>query len=134
VRSSSLKRALLRKDPTFSEADWGFRGFGELIRHLATNSIVELSDTGAQGDPLVDFPSDETHNSEFRLLADVIGNAKPQPLSGLKDQIRKRQSDFNERRLGYSGFLRFVQAASARGVVNLQWNDEVGDYMVSVAD
>jgi uncharacterized protein (TIGR00288 family) len=134
VRSSSLKRALLRKDPTFSETDYGFRGFGELIRHLAANSIVALEEEGAQGDPLIDFPSDAEHSAEFKLLADVIGGAKPQPLSGLKDQMRKRQSGFNERRLGYSGFLRFVQAASARGVVDLKWDDAVGDYLVSVAD
>jgi uncharacterized protein (TIGR00288 family) len=134
VRSSSLKRALLRKDPTFSETDWGFRGFGELIRHLASNSIVVLNEEGAKGDPLVDFPGDDAHRKEFRLLVDAIGTGNAQPLSGLKDQIRKRQTDFNERRLGYSGFLRFVQAASARGVVDLKWNDEAGDYMVSVAD
>jgi len=134
VRSSSLKRALLRKDPTFSEADYGFRGFGELIRHLASNSIVALREEGAQGDPQIDFPDENAHSAEFRLLADVIGSRKPQPLSGLKDQMRKRQSGFNERRLGYSGFLRFVQAASARGVVKLKWDDEAGDYLVSVAD
>ena len=29
VRASSIKRALLRKDPTFSEDDYGFRAFGE---------------------------------------------------------------------------------------------------------
>jgi len=134
VRSSSLKRALLRKDPTFSETDWGFRGFGELIRHLASNSIVALNEEGAKGDPIVDFPGDDAHKTEFRLLVDAIGTGNAQPLSGLKDQMRKRQTGFNERHLGYSGFLRFVQAANARGVVDLKWNDEAGDYMVSVAD
>ena len=34
VLASTLKRALLRKDPTFSEAEYGFRAFGELLRHL----------------------------------------------------------------------------------------------------
>ena len=134
VRSSSLKRALLRKDPTFSEADYGFRGFGELIRHLAANSIVELSDESSQGDPLIDFPDDETASKEFDLLVDVVVKNGPQPLSGLKDQLRKRQKDFSERRLGYSGFLRFVQAASARGVVKLDWDGEAGDYVVSAVD
>ncbi len=134
VRSSSLKRAMLRKDPTFSEADHGFRGFGELLRHLASNSIVELSEDGSRGDPVVEFPKADAHSKEFDLLAAVVKKGGPQPLSGLKDQLRKRQSDFNERRLGYSGFLRFVQAASARGVVNLKWDDESGDYLVSVAD
>ena len=32
--ASALKRTILRKDPTFSEADYGFRGFGELLRNL----------------------------------------------------------------------------------------------------
>lgn len=134
VRSSSLKRALLRKDPTFSEADHGFRGFGELLRYLASNSIVELNEDESRGDPVVDFPKADAHTKEFDLLAKVVSKGGSQPLSGLKDQMRKNQSDFNERRLGYSGFLRFVQAASARGVVNLKWDDESGDYVVSLAD
>ncbi|MEA2000614.1 MAG: NYN domain-containing protein [Actinomycetota bacterium] len=134
VRSSTLKRALLRKDPTFSEADHGFRAFGELLRHLAGNSIVELSEDGSRGDPVVDFPKTDDDSKDFDLLVDIVGKGGPQPLSGMKDQLRKRQADFNERRLGYSGFLRFVQAASARGVVNLKWDDESGDYQVSVPE
>lgn len=134
VRSSTLKRALLRKDPTFNEADHGFRAFGELLRHLAGNSIIELSDEGSRGDPVVGFPGGDSDTKEFQLLVDVVGSSAPQPLSGLKDQIRKRKSDFNERRLGYSGFLRYVQAASARGVVELKWDDESGDYAVSVPE
>jgi uncharacterized protein (TIGR00288 family) len=134
VRSSSLKRALLRKDPTFSEADHGFRGFGELLRHLASNSIVELDEDESRGDPMVDFPKADADTKEFDLLAKVVKSGGSQPLSGLKDHLRKEQSDFNERRLGYSGFLRFVQAASARGVVSLKWDDESGDYVVTIAD
>ncbi len=134
VRSSTLKRALLRKDPTFSEADHGFRAFGELLRHLAGNSIIELSDDGSRGDPVVDFPKTDGDDKDFSALVKVIDKGGNQALSGLKDQIRKQQSDFNERRLGYSGFLRFVQAASARGVVGLNWDDESGDYLVSLPD
>lgn len=134
VRSSSLKRALLRKDPTFSEADHGFRGFGELLRHLASNSIVDLNEDESRGDPMVDFPKSGADTKEFDLLAKVLSSGGSQPLSGLKDQLRKKQSDFNERRLGYSGFLRFVQAAAARGVVTLNWDDESGDYVVAMAD
>jgi len=33
VLASTVKRALLRKDPTFSEAEYGFRAFGELLHH-----------------------------------------------------------------------------------------------------
>ena len=134
VRSSTLKRALLRKDPTFSETDHGFRAFGELLRHLAGNSIVELAEEGSRGDPVVDFPKGDSDTKDFTLLAEVVAKNGEQAMSGLKDQIRKRQPDFNERRLGYSGFLRFVQAANARGVVNLEWDDASGDYLVSAAD
>ena len=42
VLASSLKRTILRKDPTFNEANFGFRGFGELIRHVADTGVVEL--------------------------------------------------------------------------------------------
>lgn len=134
VRSSTLKRALLRKDPTFSEADHGFRAFGELLRHLAGNSIIELNDDGSRGDPVVDFPKTGGEQKDFAVLVKVLKKNGEQALSGLKDQIRKQQSDFNERRLGYSGFLRYVQAASARGVVGLKWDDDSGDYTVSLPD
>jgi uncharacterized protein (TIGR00288 family) len=42
VTASRLKRTLLRKDPTFSESDYGFRAFGELLRHLAGRNVIEL--------------------------------------------------------------------------------------------
>ena len=82
----------------------------------------------------VDFPKADGDIKDFALLVEVVRKNGPQALSGLKDQLRKRQGDFNERRLGYSGFLRYVQAAAARGMVNLQWDDSSGDYLVSVAD
>ena len=47
VRSSMLKRAVLRKDPTFSEGDYGFRAFGELLRHFADSNVLQLSPGGA---------------------------------------------------------------------------------------
>ena len=34
VVASALKRTILRKDPTFSETNYGFRGFVELLRNL----------------------------------------------------------------------------------------------------
>ncbi|MDG2906656.1 MAG: NYN domain-containing protein, partial [Acidimicrobiales bacterium] len=42
VRASTLKRAITRIDPTFNESDHGFRGFTELLRHLAERKVVEL--------------------------------------------------------------------------------------------
>ena len=39
VLASMLKRTMLRKDPTFNEANYGFRGFGELMQHLAEAAV-----------------------------------------------------------------------------------------------
>jgi uncharacterized protein (TIGR00288 family) len=137
VRSSSLKRAVLRKDPTFSEADYGFRAFGELLRHLEERDILELRDAGSRGDPVVEFASARPEEvAAFSLLRDVVAelekDAGPPALSGLKNQLRKRDDSFSEKRFGYSGFLQFVRAAAARGVVELDWSSDAADYQLSL--
>ncbi|HEX2027174.1 MAG TPA: NYN domain-containing protein [Nitriliruptorales bacterium] len=134
VYASSLKRALLRKDPTFSEADHGFRAFSELLRHLESEGQVALSEGPAQGDPEVDFPSESGGEEQaFELLVDVVAglegrNGGKPPLSGLKDQLRKHEGGFSEKDFGYSGFLQFVKAASARGLIELEFDDDEGEY------
>lgn len=134
--SSMIKRVILRKDPAFSEGDYGFRSWSELLRHLETMGVVELKDEGAQGDPVVDFPSDGGGEAKaFELLKDVVSeleqrNGSP-PLSGLKDHLRKRNPGFSEKDYGYSGFLQFAKAADAKGVVDLEWDDEAEDYYLT---
>lgn len=136
VLSSMIKRAILRKDPTFSEGDYGFRAWGELMRHLETMGVIELSEGTAEGDPTVDFPSGGgSEDQAFELLKDVVvdleqRNGSP-PLSGLKDQLRKRDPDFSEKDYGYGGFLQFVKAANARGVVDLRWDEGTEDYYLT---
>ena len=66
VTASTLKRTLLRKDPTFSESDYGFRTFGELLRHLAEHNVVELAEGPAKGDPEVPCPSTATGRRRSR--------------------------------------------------------------------
>jgi uncharacterized protein (TIGR00288 family) len=137
VRASSLKRALLRKDPTFTETDYGFRAFGELMRHLADLGIVELDNQDSQGDPMVRFPtSGRGEEAGFGLLHEVVASlgkeGKPVALSGLKNEIRKRDSGFSEKKHGYSGFLQFVKAAAAGGYVDLIWDDSTDDYVLLV--
>src|SRR5699024_11406412 len=61
VTASVLKRALLRKDPTFSESDHGFRSFGEVLRHLAERNVVELSEGRS-----------EEHTSELQSRFDLV--------------------------------------------------------------
>ena len=58
----------------------------------------------------------------------------PPALSGLKNQLRKRERGFSEKRFGYSGFLQFVRAAQNRGLVDFEWSDDAGDYLVTAED
>lgn len=138
VMASSLKRALLRKDSTFSEADYGYRAFGELLRHLEDQGTVELSEGPGRGDPLVNFPSESRGEEEaFALLQQVVtdlgGKNGSVVLSGLKNQLRKRLPDFSEKKYGYGGFLQFCKAAATRGIIDLSWDEDVGDYTVTVS-
>ena len=134
VRSSQLKRTLLRKDPTFSEADYGFRAFGELLSHLEAKNVVELTRENSGGDPVVRFSTSGNEETvAFALLQEVVGSlggGGPVPLSGLKNELRKRQRGFSEKRFGYSGFLQFVKAADARGFVALEWSKDADDYLL----
>ena len=134
--SSMIKRVLLRKDPTFSESDYGFRTWGEMMRHLETMGVVELHAGSAEGDPVVDFPADGGGEEQaFNLLRDVVTELEQRtgapPLSGLKNELRKRNPGFSEKDFGYGGFLQFVKAGSAKGVVDLEWDDEAEDYYLS---
>ena len=136
VLASSLKRAVLRKDSTFSEADYGFRGFGELLRHLETEGLIELSEGPGRGDPVIQFAAAGGGEEQaFALLADVVSDLEekdsPVVLSGLKNQLRKRQSDFTEKKFGFGGFLQFCKAAATRGLIELRWDEAVEDYTVT---
>lgn len=136
VLSSMVKRAILRKDPTFAEGDYGFRTWGELMRHLETMGVVELRSGSAEGDPAVDFPADGGGEGRaFELLRDVVTELEQRsgspPLSGLKNELRRRQPGFSEKDFGYGGFLQFVKAARAKGVVDMEWDESAEDYYLS---
>jgi uncharacterized protein (TIGR00288 family) len=135
VLASTLKRALLRKDPTFSETTYGFRAFSELLRHLEERGLVALSPGPGQGDPEVNLP-DEVGDEQaaFALLRSVVerltAKSGPPNLSGLKTQLRKVQPDFSEKKFGFGGFLQFCKAARARGLIEMDWDDAADDYVL----
>jgi uncharacterized protein (TIGR00288 family) len=135
VTASTLKRTLLRKDPTFSESDYGFRTFGELLRHLAEQNVIELADGPAKGDPEVSLPEHGDREEAFALLRSVVhdltGGAGALPLSGLKNQVRRARPEFSEKKLGYRSFLQFCRAAATRGAVQLEWSPDADDYLVA---
>jgi hypothetical protein len=61
-----------------------------------------------------------------------LSNANgPVVLSGLKNQLRKRQPDFSEKKFGYGGFLQFCKAAANQGLIDLTWDEAAGDYTVT---
>ena len=136
ILGSQLKRTLLRKDPTFSEANYGFRAFGELLRYLDEQGVIELSEGPAKGDPEIDFPIESAGaDAAFDLVKKIIseiGTDRTVMLSGLKDQMRKRDPQFSEKQFGYSSFLQFMKAAETKGVVQLEWNEELGGYVLGV--
>jgi uncharacterized protein (TIGR00288 family) len=140
VLSSNLKRALLRKDPTFAEQDYGFRGFREMLRHLEAHKVLVLTEGSAPGDPQVDFATRSKDVDEaFALLRATVAELMVElggdpPLSGLKDQVRKRQEDFSEKDFGYSGFLQFCKAAVARGVLQMDWEQDDEEYYLYVPE
>jgi uncharacterized LabA/DUF88 family protein len=130
VLSSNLKRALLRKDPTFAEQDYGFRGFREMLRYLVEQKVLVLNEGSAPGDPQVDFATRSNDvDAAFEVLRETVAHLMVElggdpPLSGLKDQVRKRLAGFSEKDFGYSGFLQFCKAAVARGVVQMDWEQD----------
>jgi uncharacterized protein (TIGR00288 family) len=138
VLASQLKRALLRKDPTFNETTYGFRGFAELLRHLEADGVVELGAGSAAGDPEVRLRAEPGEEQEaFTLLRSTVerlsAKSGPPMLSGLKTQMRRTKPDFSEKRFGYGGFLQFVKAARARGLIEMEWDSAADDHIVRPA-
>ncbi len=137
VTASTLKRTLLRKDPTFNEADYGFRAFGELLRHLAERHVVDLAEGPTKGDPEVLLPGPNGQEEAYGLLRSVVQDLVDKngraALSGLKDQMRRIRPDFSEKPLGYRSFLQFCRAADTNGEIHLEWDDDADDYLLSVA-
>ena len=139
VLGSMLKRTMLRRDPTFNEANYGFRGFSELLRNLAQSGTIALTEGSAKGDPEVSFPEEAGDEAAaFELLRSTVerlstGKSGPPYLSGLKTQLRKTQPDFSEKKFGYGGFLQFAKAARARGLIDMDFDEQAEDYVLRPA-
>ncbi len=123
VRASTLQRAGLRKDPTFTEAARGFRGFRTLLASLEADGLVTLDDSG---DPEVSLAGATAQDQADKLLAEVLADGET-PLTGLKTAMRKLDPSFSERNLGYRNFISFVRGAEARHLVEIvgEANDRV---------
>jgi len=133
VLASSLKRTLLRKDPTFDEGTYGFRTFGELLQHLKGRGVIEIKE-GGPGDPEVDFPTQGPDTTDaFELLRAIVSDLGSHPLRGLKNEIRKKEPEFSEKRYGYASFLQFCRAAESKGIIEMEVDNENETYNVRAA-
>src|SRR5947207_954023 len=65
------------------------------------------------------------------VVLDGAGSGRASALSGLKNQLRRIRPDFSEKKLGYRSFLQFCQAAATSGAVELHWNPEADDYLLT---
>ncbi len=133
VLASSLKRTLLRKDPTFNEAVYGFRTFSELLQNLAERGVAQVTMGSAPGDPEVDFPQKPAETEAFELLRDIVASLGSHPLRGLKNELRKKDPEFSEKRFGYGAFLQFCRAAEANGFIEMELDNENETYTVRPA-
>ena len=100
---------------------------------------MELTEGSAKGDPEVSLPPHGGETEAFDALAGrrsaTFRIAAGAPLlSGLKNQVRKVQPDFSEKKYGYRGFLQFCKAAEAHGFVTIDWDEDSEDYEVAVAE
>jgi hypothetical protein len=44
--------------------------------------------------------------------------------------MRRTQPHFSEKRFGYGGFLQFTKAARARGLIEMNYDEQAEDYFV----
>jgi hypothetical protein len=80
-----------------------------------------------------DYPHEEGTYPNSRDIVERLAAKGPVHLSGLKNQVRKQQSDFSEKRFGYGTFLQFVRAARARGFVEMELDADAEDHVLRPA-
>ena len=82
--------------------------------------MFELTEGPGRGDPVVQFSAAGSgENQAFAMLREVVEEMASKGaavfLSGLKNQLRKKDSSFTEKKFGYAGFLQFCKAAATSG-------------------
>ena len=128
VRCAALRRAVLRKDPTFTESDLGYRNFNGLLKGLADQGFVSLDGTR---DPVVSIAGSAALEKADALLVSVVTETKSVPYTGLKDALLKADKSFSEQNLGFRTFGSFVRSAEARSLVKVTGKND--DRVVKLA-
>ena len=117
VLASMLKRAILRKEPTFSEADHGFRTFGELLRTWPSAGWSRCTRGARPAIPRSrSRPSAATRTPPSRSCARRSSGWRRRRRSTSRGSRRRCASSSptsREKRFGYGTFLQFVRAAQS---------------------
>lgn len=137
---------------TFSEATLGYRSFKEFALAAQASGFVTVIDEPSRPDFRLS-PSDpearqrSPHLSDdgdglgsldttFEWLRDVVIDQNQQGrspfASAIKDRLKRRHPEFDERKLGYSKFSAFLQAAEYEGYVSLQGRSGHGRTVIDV--
>ncbi len=118
-RAGQVKSAMIRLDPSFSEANFGFRRFTDFVR--ANDDLVDIiNHKGHDGDIRISLSEGHGRQASLtlevarQLLLDAVnelraqGHSKPSAAL-LKARLVQQSSDFDEKRLGYKNFADFLR-------------------------
>lgn len=116
-RAGQVKSAMIRLDPSFSEANFGFRRFTDFVR--ANDDLVELKVNGKEGGDIrvalldSDTPS-LTLEKAREFLVEVVAELREQNHSKpsaalLKARLLQRHNEFDEKQLGFKSFAAFLR-------------------------
>jgi uncharacterized protein (TIGR00288 family) len=116
-RAGQVKSAMIRLDPSFSEANFGFRRFTDFVR--ANDDLVELKVNKREGGDIrialldSEVPSLTLEKAREFLLEVVAelreqNHAKPSAAL-LKARLLQRHNEFDEKKLGFKSFAAFLR-------------------------
>ena len=121
VLSSMIKRSILRKDPTFSEGDYGFRTWGELMRHLGDAGRRRTSAQRRAGRPRRGFPVERrgTRTRAFDVLrndvvAELAEEERPATAVGAEERATQAPPRTSARRTSATGLPAVREGRRAR--------------------
>ena len=136
VLASMLKRAILRKDPTFSETDLRLPGFLASCCVTSRSAGWSRSTPGpGQGDPEVSFPAEVRRRAGGVRAATIgrrparrqVGAAAP---VGAEDPAAQGRARLQREALRLRRVPAVLQGRAGPGLIEMDWDEAADDYIV----
>ncbi len=101
-----------------------------------TATSSSSTEGSAKGDPEVSLPSHGGEKDAFDLLRSVVADLEsrggpPQLCRASRTSCARCSRTSARRSSATGGFLQFVKAAETQGFVDLEWDDDAEDYVVT---